>query len=93
MKVPDATPVAVTVQVPDDRVQVAPTVPAAEFDDVKLTEPDGTLDGVVVSLTITEQVEAPPGRIVEGLQETVVEVLSSCAAVTVIAPEVPGLPL
>jgi hypothetical protein len=90
VKLPAATPVAVTVQLPDERVQLAPTVPTAVLDEVKLTEPEGTFDGVVVSVTVTVHVEVPPGRIVLGPQETLVDVLSF---VTVIVPEVPELPL
>jgi hypothetical protein len=90
VKLPAATPVAVTVQLSEDRVQLAPTVPIAVLDEVKLTEPDGTFDGVVVSVTVTVHVEVPPGRIVLGLQETLVDALSF---VTVIVPEVPELPL
>lgn len=90
VNVPDVTPVAVTVQLPDDSAQLAPTVPTAELDDVKLTEPVGIFDGVVVSATVTVQVEVPPGMIVLGVHETVVKVLSF---VTVIMPEVPVLPL
>ena len=91
--VPGATPAKVTGQLPDTRVQLAPTVPTAVFDDVKLTEPDGVFAGVVVSVTVAVQVDVPPMLIDAGAQTTVVEVLSSCPGVTLMAAEVPELPL
>jgi len=90
---PGATPVNVTVQVPPNNVQLAPTVPTELSEDVKLTEPDGVLAGFVVSETVAVQVEVPPMLIEEGAQEATVEVLSSCAGLTAIVPEVPVLPL
>jgi hypothetical protein len=74
--VPTATPVNVTEHLPDDRVQLAPTVPTAVLDDVKLTEPVGVLETVVVSVTVAVQVEEALGRIVPGVQVTAVDVLS-----------------
>lgn len=92
--VPGATPVNMTVQLPEVvRVQLAPTVPTAVLEDVKVTVPVGVFVEVVVSVTVALQVDAPPMLMLAGLQEIVVEVLSSCAAVTVIVPEVPELPL
>jgi len=81
--VPTATPVKVTEHVPEVRMQLAPTVPTAVFEEVKLAVPVGVLDGVVVSATVTVQVEVPVGTIVLGLQTTLVDVLSFAAAVTV----------
>jgi hypothetical protein len=74
--VPTATPVKVTEHLPDDRVQLAPTVPIAVLDDVKLAEPVGVLEAVVVSVTVAVQVEEALGRIVPGVQVMAVEVLS-----------------
>ena len=83
----------VTVHEPDDdSVQVAPTVPTAVLDEVKLTLPVGMCEAVVVSATVAVHVEVPPGGIELGLQETVVDVLSFGAA-TVIVLEVPELVL
>jgi hypothetical protein len=76
VKPPEATPVTVTVQLPDAKVQLAPTVPTVVSDEVKLTEPDGTFDGVVVSPTVTVHVEVPPRATMDGLHETLVEVVS-----------------
>jgi len=81
--VPTATPVNATVHLPEDRVQLAPTVPTPGFDETKLTLPDGTLAGVVVSVTVAVHVEVPVGTIVLGLQAALVEVLSLPVAVTV----------
>ena len=91
--VPAATPVNVVVQWPDDRVQLAPTVPTAVFEEVKLTVPVGVLEAVVVSVAVAVQVEVPPGATELGVHETVVDVLSLVGAVTVMALEVPLLPL
>ena len=49
---PAVRPVKVTVQLPDTRVQLAPIVATAVFDEVKLTVPVGVLDGFVVSETV-----------------------------------------
>lgn len=76
VKVPAATPVAVTLQEPDISVQLAVTVPTAVLDERKLTEPVGTFVDVVISTTVAVQAVVPPGRMVDGLQATVVEVLS-----------------
>jgi hypothetical protein len=92
-KVPGATPVAEAVQLPDDRVQLIPTVPIVVLVERKLTDPDGVFDGLVVSATVTVQVEVLPILIEVGLQTTLVEVLSGAAGVTVIVPEAPELPL
>ena len=67
----------VTAQLPDVNKQLAPTVPTAVFDDVKLTVPVGVFAGVVVSVTVAVQVEVAPGTIVLGLQTTLVEVVSN----------------
>lgn len=82
--VPGATPVRVTEHVPALNVQVPPTVAAPVLDEVKLTLPPGTFEGVVVSATVTEHEEAPVGTIVLGLQAILVDVLSLLVAVTVI---------
>jgi hypothetical protein len=85
--------VKVTEQLPEDNVQLAPIVPAAVFDDVKLTVPVGVLAELDVSVTVAVQV-APPGRMtVLGLQDTLVDVLSLTGAVTVMVFDVPMLPL
>ncbi len=90
---PGATPVNMTEQLPDTNVQLASTVPTEVSEDAKLTMPDGVLAGLVVSDTVTVQVEAPSTLIEAGAQETTVDVLSSWAALTVILAEVPELPL
>lgn len=77
----------VTVHVPDDRLQLAPIVPAAVLDETKLTVPVGVFVDVVVSATVTVHVEVPVGTIVAGAQDTVVEVLSLLVVVTVIVAE------
>jgi nucleoid-associated protein YgaU len=81
--VPAATPVKVTVHIPEDRVQLASTVPTAVSDDVKVTAPVGVLEAVVVSLTVAVHVEVALGRIELGLQATLVAVLSLPVTVTV----------
>lgn len=74
------TPAKETVHLPKDKVQLAPTVPTAVLDEVKLTLPPGVFAGVVVSVTVAVQVESPAGTIVLGLHATLVEVLSLDAA-------------
>ncbi len=91
--VPTATPVKATVHLPDDKMQLAPTVPTVVSDDVKLTVPVGVLDAVVVSVTVTVQVEVAPGRIVLGLHATLVDVVSLPVTVTVIVADPLLLPL
>jgi hypothetical protein len=81
--VPTATPVKGTVHIPEDKVQLAPAVATAVFDDLKVTVPVGVLEPVVASLTVAVQVEVAPGRIEPGLQTTLVAVLSLPVAVTV----------
>jgi len=81
--VPTATPVKVTVHLPDDKVQLAPTVPTDVFEDTKLTVPLGVFDADVVSVTVAVQAEVPVGAIVLGLQATAVDVSSLLVAVTV----------
>lgn len=81
---------AATVQLPDVRAQLAPTVPAAVLDEVKVTLPLGVFAGVVVSETVTVQVEVPPMLTLAGAQDTEVEVASNW---TVMVLEVPELPL
>jgi hypothetical protein len=81
--VPLATPVKVTVHLPVNSMQLAPTVPTAIFEETKFTVPVGVLDGVVVSVTVAVQVEVPAGTIVLGPQTTPVDVLSWPVAVTV----------
>jgi hypothetical protein len=85
---PTATPVKVTAHVPEDRVQLAPTVPTPVFDETKLTLPDGTLAGFLVSPTVAVQVEALVGIIELGLQATLVDVLSLPVTVTVMVAAV-----
>ncbi len=74
--VPGATPVKVTVHLPAVKLQLAPTVPTAVLDDVKVTEPVGVLAGVVVSVTVAVQVDIPPTLMLARAQETPVDVLS-----------------
>lgn len=74
---PAPTPVNETLQLPLTRVQLAATVPTVVADDAKLTVPDGTFAGVVVSETVTVQLEVPPIEILMGRQDTEVDVLSS----------------
>ncbi len=81
--VPTATPVNAAVHLPDDSVQLAPTVPTEVFEDTKLTVPPGVFDAVVVSVTVAVQVEVPVGTMVLGLQATAVDVLSLLVTVTV----------
>jgi hypothetical protein len=81
--VPTATPVKATLHIPEERMQVALTVPTAVFDDEKVTVPEGVLDPVVVSRTAAVQVEVALGRIELGLQAIVVAVLSLPVTVTV----------
>ena len=72
---PATVPVNVTVQLPEARLQLAEegvTTPVA----TKLTVPVGVLEAVVVSTTVTVQVEVWPARIELGLQATAVDVLS-----------------
>lgn len=90
MKLPAATPVALTLQLPDVRVQLAVTVPTVVSDEVKATMPDGAFAGVVVSDTVAVQLEEPPAVMLAGVQVTEVEVLSSW---TVTLLDVPALPL
>src|SRR5207249_10937949 len=83
--------VKVTVQVPDaPRVQLAPTVPTAVFDDVKLTVPVAVLAAFVVSVTVAVHVDVPPMLIDRGAEDTAVVVLS---LFTVIVLEAEGPPL
>lgn len=82
-----------TVQLPLTSEQLAPTVPTVVADDVKLRVPVGVFVGVEVSATVTVHVERAPILIDAGAQDTVVEVLSNTAVLTVMAPEVPELPL
>jgi len=74
--VPAATPVKATEHLPEDRMQLAPTVPTAVLEEVKLKVPVGVFEAVVVSVTVAVQVETPVGTIEPGLQATLVEVLS-----------------
>jgi len=85
--VPGATPVNVTVHAPALKVHEAPTVPTGVFDEVKLTLPPGTFEGVVVSLTVTAHAEVPVRMIVVGLQAMLIEALSLVVAVTVTVAE------
>ena len=86
--VPIATPVKVVAHFPEDRVQLAPTVPTAVSEDVKLTVPVGVFEAVVVSVTVAVQVEVALGAIVLGLQATTVEVLSLLGGESVYVPSV-----
>jgi hypothetical protein len=74
--VPRETGVNVTEQLPETSVQLAPTVPIAVFDDVKVTKPVGVLVAVVVSVTVAVHAEVPTRLIVLGLQDTAADVLS-----------------
>ena len=82
MKLPAATPVIVTVQLPPDNVQLASTVPTVTSDEVKLAVPNGVFAGVVVSATVTLQDPVVPA-VSEAAHETVVEVSSSVGGVTI----------
>ena len=73
MKSPGETPVAEMVQLPVERVQLR-GVPTPEEN---VTTLDGVFAGVVVSATVTVQVETPPILIEVGVQTTLVEVLSN----------------
>jgi len=77
----------------EPRVQLAPTVPTAVFDDAKLTVPDGILDVELRSETVAVQVEVWPTEMRLGAQTTSVDVLSLTGATTVIATEMPELVL
>jgi hypothetical protein len=89
---PEATPVKVTEQLPAVNIQLAPTVPTAVFDDVKLTEPVGVFAAFVVSVTVAVQLEVPLAEIELGLQTTAVAVLSFTIATEMVF-DVPELPL
>jgi len=92
VKLPEATPVIVTVQLPPDNVQLASTVPTVVSDEDRLTEPDGILAGFVASTTVTvQEPDEPPDK--EAAQATEVEVSSNGALLTSIAAEFPVLPL
>ena len=65
--VPAAPAANSAVQVPADRVQLAATVPAEGFDEVKLTVPVGVFEEVVVSGTVAIQFDLLPEVIVLGL--------------------------
>ena len=84
--VPLAMPAKTVMHLPALRVQVAPTVPTAVFDEVKLTAPEGVFEAVVVSVTVAVQVEVPPGAIELGVHETAVEVLSTVTLCVTVAP-------
>src|SRR5438093_10150181 len=90
---PRAGRLTVTGHVVSSRVQLVSAVPVVVLYNVKLTVPDGVFAGVVVSETVAVQVDVPPMLIDAGAQTTVVEVLSSCPGVTLMAAEVPELPL
>ncbi len=81
--VPAATPVNVVVHLPEDKVQLTPTVPVEVFEDTKLTVPPGVFDAVVVSVTVAVQVEVAAGTMALGLQTTAVDVVSLLVTVTV----------
>lgn len=96
---PALVPVKVTEQlvtldtvdkVQDGELRLPPVVPAVR---VKVTEPEGAFDAVVVSTTVAVTLAVqllPPSAIVQLTLPTLVEVLSST---TVMALEVPVLPL
>src|SRR6266571_9386505 len=54
---PTPTPVKVTEQLPEDRVQLELTMPTAVFDEVKLTGPEGVVGLAEVSVTVAVHVE------------------------------------
>ncbi len=87
---PGATPVKLTEQLPTVRAQLAPTVPTAVFDETKVTVPVAVLAAFVRSVTVAVQVDAAPMLMLAGVQATAVDVVSLA---TVIAPDVPALPL
>jgi hypothetical protein len=88
-----ARPVKVTEQLPETRLQLAPTVPAAGFDAVKPRVPVGVLEVEFRSVTVAVHVDVWPTRMMLGTQTTLVDVVSFATAVTVMAAEVPVLPL
>jgi len=90
---PGARPVKVTEQLPETKLQLAPTVPAAGFDAVKLTVPVGVLEVEFRSVTVAVHVDVWPTRMMLGAQTTPVDVVSFTTAVTVMAAEFPELPL
>jgi hypothetical protein len=73
---PAATQVKVTVHVPvPPNVQLAATVPTAVFDDVNVTVPLGVMAvPTLVSVTVAVHVDAPPMLMLDGAQETLVDV-------------------
>jgi hypothetical protein len=73
--------------VPALNVQSATTLTTPVFDEVKVRVPPGTLEAVVVSATVTVQVEPPVGMIALGVQTMLVDVLSLFVTVTVIVAE------
>ncbi len=83
----------VTVQLPDVKEQLAPTVPTAVFDDVKVTEPVAVLAAFVVSVTVALQLDVPPMLMLAATQETLVDVLSrtllTTLAVTIVSGTAP----
>ncbi len=95
--VPAATPVKITGTeqlAVVDKVQLAPTVPTAVFDDTKFTEPVGVLAAFVISVTVAVQLEVPPAAIVVGgPQVTLVAVLSLAVTVPVTVAARLTLPL
>ncbi len=91
--VPAATPVKVTVQLPEVKLQLAPTVPTAVLDDVKLTLPVGVFEAVVLSVMVAVQVEVAPTLMVLGAQTTAVDVLSLAVTPIVIVAAALVLPL
>jgi len=90
---PGARPVKVTEQLLETRLQLEPTVPAAGFDAVKLMVPVGVLDVEFRSVTVAVHVDVWPTMMMLGTQTTPVAVVSFTTAVTVMAAEVPVLPL
>jgi hypothetical protein len=89
MKLPTATPVIVAVQLPDERVQLAATVPIVVSDERKVIVPVGAFATLVASVTVTVQEPVRP-TVTEAEQDTAVEVSS---LTTVIVLDVPELPL
>lgn len=75
MKPPGATPVIATEQVPDDRVQLADTVPMVMSEEESETVPDGVFAALVVSETVTVH-EPVAATLREAAHETVVDVES-----------------
>ena len=95
--VPEAVPVNVTEQLPDNKVQLgALSVPGVPADSVKLAVPVGLFEAVVVSVTVavTSAVQlVAPSAILQLTLATLIDVISLPVAVTVMIATELRLPL